>query len=100
MVQRNPVRQKVAEYEEKRAQGNAFGAILILAELWNYLSANAKDFDPSIQSVRAIQQPLSESDRDQVRVEAAKIAGKLSRILSVGTEFIYEEAVLLLTFRT
>jgi hypothetical protein len=95
----NALAERWAEYERLRDGGEPYSAAIRLAELENCLQ------------YQRIQKPVrhkweakvceAESEQDVGRVLAGAVAAmdRLHRMLSIGTDYVYEELMLLITIR-
>ena len=88
------------EYESFRSQGAEYSAFVALAEMENYLThadeprSVVSRWQRSLASVTA-----SEEEIARIQKEVFEQIARLERMLSIGSEFVYEELVLALSTR-
>jgi hypothetical protein len=89
-----------ADYQRYRAAGAAYSALVELGEMGNVLD-HQDGHDPVVQkwkrTVGEVQIP--NAMRGAAIAEAMKDVSRVQRILSIGTTFIYEELLLVITIR-
>lgn len=90
------------EHRSLRASGEAYSALVRLAEIYNVVEqfeARHPDADTWLRRLDDVCRSLSAEEIESFRLGEGKTVARLERILSVGTRFTFEELLLVLTLR-
>lgn len=94
----NVLEERWAEYEELRASGATYSAVVTLGEISNCL-AYLGPHEETSRGIRLQEVALSEVERREARDGADATVRRLHRVLSTGGRYEYEEVMLVLTYR-